>query len=55
MAEEVKPKGISVILKNEDWIAVWIGFFIILAVLVIYNWNILDLKKFNPTFRWTTD
>jgi uncharacterized membrane protein YadS len=34
--------------KKEDWVAVWIGFMVILAILV-------GLKFTTPRFRWTTE
>jgi len=34
--------------KKEDWVAVWIGFIIILAILV-------GLKISTPKFKWTTE
>ncbi len=34
--------------KKEDWVAVWIGFIIILAILV-------GLKVTTPKFKWTTE
>lgn len=46
MAEE--KKGSSNLLKNEDWMTVWLGFFIILLILV-------GVSVKTPTFKWTTD
>ncbi len=40
--------GWSVLWKNEDWLAVWIGFLIIILVLAG-----LTIKP--PKFKWTTD
>jgi uncharacterized membrane protein YadS len=34
--------------KKEDWVAVWIGFIVILAIL-------LGLKVTTPKFKWTTE
>jgi uncharacterized integral membrane protein (TIGR00698 family) len=34
--------------KKEDWVAVWIGFIVILAILV-------GLKVTTPKFKWTTE
>src|SRR3989304_8167131 len=42
-----KKRGLS-ILKNEDWMAVWLGFLIIALVL-------LGVQVRMPTFKWTTD
>ncbi|HEY7677883.1 MAG TPA: putative sulfate exporter family transporter, partial [Candidatus Methylomirabilis sp.] len=36
------------LLKNEDWMAVWLGFLIIVLVLV-------GVQVKMPTFKWTTD
>ncbi len=52
MAEKNK---LSALWKNEDWLAVWIGFSLIVLTLAAYQWKILDLKKVNPSFRWATD
>lgn len=38
----------SSVWKKEDWVAVWIGFFIIVLILV-------GLKVTVPKFKWTTD
>jgi uncharacterized integral membrane protein (TIGR00698 family) len=40
--------GWSILWKNEEWLAVWIGFLIIILSLV-------GLKVTIPTFKWTTD
>ncbi len=42
------PKGIQLLWKTEDWLAVWVGFLIIVAALAG-----LTLKM--PSFKWTTD
>lgn len=47
MAEK-EPKGIALFWKTEDWLAVWVGFLIIIAILAG-----LTLKM--PGFKWTTD
>ncbi|MBF0328392.1 MAG: putative sulfate exporter family transporter [Nitrospirae bacterium] len=51
------PKGSSLsdLWKNEDWLAVWIGFFIIAMVLIFNQWSIIDLKKVSPGHKWATD
>ncbi len=43
-----EKKGGWGLLKNEDWMAVWLGFLIIALVLV-------GIQVKMPTFRWTTD
>jgi uncharacterized integral membrane protein (TIGR00698 family) len=45
--EKGKPGAGSNLLKNEDWMAVWLGFLIILLI-------ILGVKITMPSFRWTT-
>ncbi len=47
MAEK-KPSGISLLWKTEDWLAVWVGFLIIVAILA-------GLTVKTPKFKWTTD
>lgn len=42
------PKGISVLWKTEEWLAVWVGFLIIGVVLA-------GLTVKVPSFKWTTD
>ncbi len=46
--EEKKGLDWSVLWKTDDWMAVWIGFLIIIITLV-------GLKLTNVNFRWTTD
>lgn len=41
-------KGGSKLLKTEDWLAVWLGFLIIILVLA-------GLRPELPRFRWTSD
>ena len=41
--------------RTEDWVAVYIGFFIIVAALVIFSNKLFDLSQVRSTFRWTTD
>jgi len=50
-----KKSGWSDLLKNEDWLAVWIGFFIIALVLVLNQYKVMDLKKLSTSFKWATD
>lgn len=46
----------SILLKSEDWMAVWIGFFIIVMAIVFFKGDIMDLKKqISPSFKWATD
>jgi uncharacterized integral membrane protein (TIGR00698 family) len=47
MADQA-PKGIALLWKTEDWLAVWVGFLIILLV-------IGGLTITMPKFKWTTD
>jgi len=39
--------------RTEDWVAVYLGFFIIAVILVASSW--FDLSALRPTFRWTAD
>jgi uncharacterized integral membrane protein (TIGR00698 family) len=41
--------------RSEDWIAVVLGFLVITAVLLTFQWKVADLRNIVPTFRWTTD
>jgi uncharacterized integral membrane protein (TIGR00698 family) len=41
--------------RTEDWVAVYLGFFIIAAILVIFSGKLLDLRTITSSFRWTTD
>src|ERR1043166_2886004 len=56
---ETAPATISVAppatWRTEDWIAVYLGFFVILATLVLFNSKSIDLGQLVPSFRWTTD
>ena len=40
---------------TEDWMAVLLGFLVIAAVLMMFQWKVADLRNVVPTFRWTTD
>lgn len=53
--EVPKREGWSSLIKNEDWLAVWIGFLLIVLVLAAYQWKLIDLKKVNPSFKWATN
>jgi uncharacterized membrane protein YadS len=46
MATEIR--GLPTLWKNEDWLAVWVGFLIIILVLA-------GLTVVVPKFKWTTD
>lgn len=50
-----KQSGWSNLIKNEDWLAVWIGFLIIALILAFNNWKVIDLKKITSSFKWATD
>jgi len=52
---EGKKKGNSGLLKNEDWMAVWLGALVIILVIAIYNFKTFDLVKIPANFKWTTD
>ena len=41
--------------RTEDWIAVVLGFLVITAVLLTFQWKVADLRNVVPTFRWTTE
>ena len=41
--------------RTEDWIAVVLGFLVITAVLLTFQWKVTDLRNIVPTFRWTTN
>src|SRR5688572_17405266 len=41
--------------RTEDWVAVYIGFFIIAIILAAFSWKLFDLRNLSSTFRWTTD
>ena len=43
-----ETKGGSSLLKTEDWVAVWLGFLLIVLVLV-------GVRPETPKFRWATD
>lgn len=43
-------RGGSTLLKTEDWLAVWLGFLIIILILVFPG-----LRPDMPKFRWATD
>ena len=40
--------------RTEDWMAVFLGFLIIVVVLALYNTKAVDLGMARSTFRWTT-
>ena len=41
--------------RTEDWVAVYLGFFIIVFALAAFSWKFVDLGLARSTFRWTTD
>jgi uncharacterized membrane protein YadS len=41
--------------RTEDWVAVYIGFFIIVAALIVFSAKLFDLGQVRSVFRWTTD
>src|SRR3954465_15441017 len=41
--------------RTEGWIAVVLGFLVITAVLLTFQWKVADLRSVVPTLRWTTD
>ncbi|MBI3068416.1 MAG: putative sulfate exporter family transporter [Betaproteobacteria bacterium] len=41
--------------RTEDWVAVYLGIFVIAATLVVFSGKIFDLRSVNVSFRWTTD
>ncbi len=46
----------SGLIKSEDWMAVWIGFLIIVLAIVFFKNDIMDLKKqIQPSLNWATD
>lgn len=40
--------------KTEDWMAVFLGFLIIVVVLAFFNTKAVDLRNAVSSFRWTT-
>ena len=41
--------------RTEDWVAVYVGFFIIAVTLAAFSWKFVDLRGASVSFRWTTD
>ena len=41
--------------RTEDWVAVYLGFFIILLTLAAFSWKFVDLGFARVNFRWTAD
>src|ERR671914_2743738 len=41
--------------RTEDWVAVYLGFFIIALILAAFSGKWFDFGSLRPTFRWTTD
>lgn len=40
---------------TEDWLSVLLGFLVIAAVLLAFQWKSFDLRNLVSSFRWTTD
>ena len=51
------PRGLvaSAGWRSEDWVAVFIGFVVIAAVLGAFHLKLVDLSKVAASYRWTTD
>jgi uncharacterized membrane protein YadS len=53
------PGGVAIPASNkwrtEDWIAVYLGFIVIIVTLAAFSWKFIDLSNVRPTFRWTTE
>ena len=41
--------------RSEDWVAVYLGFLIIIVTLAAFSGGFVNLKNLNSSFRWTTD
>jgi uncharacterized integral membrane protein (TIGR00698 family) len=41
--------------RTEDWVAVYLGFFIIAVILAAFSWKWFDLGVARSNFRWTAD
>ena len=41
--------------RTEDWVAVYLGFLIIILTLAAFSGKFVDLKATSSSFRWTTD
>jgi uncharacterized integral membrane protein (TIGR00698 family) len=41
--------------RTEDWVAVYLGFFIIVVTLAAFSWKFIDLGMASANYRWTTD
>jgi uncharacterized membrane protein YadS len=41
--------------RTEDWIAVYLGFIVIIVTLAAFSWKLFDLGNVRSSFRWTTD
>ena len=50
-----KKDQLSVLWKNEDWLAVWLGFFIIILILAAFQFKLFNLSSLSVNFKWTTD
>jgi uncharacterized membrane protein YadS len=41
--------------RSEDWVAVYLGFLIIIVTLAAFSGGFVNLKNLDSSFRWTTD
>jgi uncharacterized integral membrane protein (TIGR00698 family) len=41
--------------RTEDWVAVYIGFFILAVILAAFSYKWFEMGTLRPTFRWTAD
>ena len=41
--------------RTEDWVAVYLGFLIIILTLAAHSGGFINFKNVNSSFRWTTD
>jgi uncharacterized membrane protein YadS len=51
----IEPKSVwSDLWKTEDWLAVWIGFLVIIGAIFLYKWTSVEVPKLKINYRWTT-
>ena len=51
----IQPKSVwSDLWKTEDWLAVWIGFLVIIGAIFLYKWTSVEVPKLKINYRWTT-
>lgn len=41
--------------RSEDWVAVYLGFLIIILTLIAFSGQFVNLKAIGSSYRWTTD